>query len=960
MKATYFAFRTSYRIKLSNIIPLLFVSICCYAQQPPLGLERPATRWMAIDTRYAKVIYEPGAEQLAYRSAALINKLAERDSSFIGGPSQRIPVILHGNSVLPAGVPNLAPIRSDWTITAPQTPFMGTVPWIDLLSIHEYRHHQQMQRAKKGWFTEISRGLMGQTGWFINVLAIQPTWFFEGDATYTETVLTNAGRGRTPLFDMEYRALRLSGKHYNYEKASKASRRDFVPNIYRQGYYMTAYARKQFGVDVWTKILEDTYKRKGFFYPFTRSVKKYTGMKTPGLYDATMQSLDSMWQKQDSALIRMDGTLITAEDANLFTSYKFPQYTSKGILAEKSSFNDIRSFVLLNNEEDKLFRPGNITSDHVNLVHNRGRITWAENTYHPRWGLEDYSVLYMYDLERRKKHRIARRSKYYSPAPSNDGASVVAIRFFKNGTQQLELLDVTDGHTTKSFRNPDNAQLSYPRFGVNDQYIYLGATTSQGNYLRRYNVETGEVENLLHYADQVITRPFDTSQFIYFSATFTGINNIYAYEKATGNVFQVTSSRFGAYMPAVNAEESKLIYSDYTANGYMVREIVLDQEQWWPYKEGKSLISYIEPLDALEGGDVTTDIDSVGVAPSRYRPGFQGLLNFHTWTPFISENEFGINVISNNIFQNTALDLGVRYNINDNRFVTTGKISYGALFPVFDLQYQYNVIEDKRLYDAGYNVASFSWFEHNVTGGVRLPFKLSRGTFNTSLLLDAGYTAHVIDERPNEPTPLSSEFGSVSYGMTFSNVQSRAARQLNPRWGQAFALSRRETNGSENGFMSTASGQLNFPGFARTHAFFLNGRYREENLQGYRFEDRFNFARGYNTRLFADKSETDFDELFVFSGNYELPVIFPDWDLKSLAYFRAISANVFYDHSEGTRNQMVTKMRSAGLDINVELIVLRLLYSRLTLRTLYRFDQPQSNMQPVYFNFVFEVLDLAF
>ncbi len=127
---------------------------------------------------------------------------------------------------------------------------MGTVQWIDLLSIHEYRHHQQMQRAKTGWLATTSRILAGQTGWFLNVLMIQPSWFFEGDATYAETVLTNGGRGRMPKFNMEYRAMRLSGMHYNYEKASRRSRKDFVPNIYREGYYLTAYARKHFGTDI--------------------------------------------------------------------------------------------------------------------------------------------------------------------------------------------------------------------------------------------------------------------------------------------------------------------------------------------------------------------------------------------------------------------------------------------------------------------------------------------------------------------------------------------------------------------------------------------------------------------------------------------------------------------------------------------------------------------------------------
>ena len=97
---------------------------------------------------------------------------------------------------------------------------MGALLWTDGLAIHEYRHHQQMTQGKHGWFSDFLRVILGQTGWYVGILTIQPNWFVEGDATYAETVLTNGGRGRMPAFDREYRTIRLSGIEYGYEKAS--------------------------------------------------------------------------------------------------------------------------------------------------------------------------------------------------------------------------------------------------------------------------------------------------------------------------------------------------------------------------------------------------------------------------------------------------------------------------------------------------------------------------------------------------------------------------------------------------------------------------------------------------------------------------------------------------------------------------------------------------------------------
>jgi len=948
-----------------KIAPLfiVFYLIIVNTNAQILGNEPASTKWRIIKTPLTNVIFEEGSERLAYRTASIIKTIGARDSSFIGGPAQNIPIVLHGNSVLPAGVPTLAPIRSDWTITAPQTPFMGVVLWVDLLSIHEYRHHQHMQRAKKGWFSEFSRGVLGQTGWFINILLIQPTWFFEGDATYAETLLTNGGRGRMPLFDMEYRAMRLSGMHFNYEKAIRNSRKDFVPNIYRQGYYMTTYARKYFGTDVWTKVLDDTYKKKGLFYPFTRSLKRFTGMKTPQLYEATMSELDSIWIANDQNNQIVEGDLVNEAEKRTFTSYRYPQYTKNGIIVEKSSFQDIQSYILIKSgKESKLFRPGNVTPDHANLVHNNGLLTWAENRYHPRWNLVDYGVLFSYDLTTGKRKKLTKKSRYYGPAPSSDHNSLVAIEFLKNGDQSLVILNESDGSLKHRFDNEGFGQYNYPRFSLDDQFILVGYTTDKGNTLRKYHVDTQEFEDLLPFNNQVSTRPFDTKDYVIFSGTFTGINNIYARNKTTGKIFQITSSRFGAFDATINENETKLIYSDYAAKGYNIREIDFNPQEWTAFSlDVESSIKFHEPLVDKEGGNILPNVESASYTTSKYRPTFQKLFNFHSWTPSISENEYGVEFVSNNVFNNTSATIATRYNINDKALVTTGKLTYGALFPLFNIGYGYNTRSNKLIFDENYVPTDYSWNEHNLISGVQLPFKLSMGTYNTQLNLEGGYTYKIIKEKPNEPIPFTSEFGSINAGFSFQNLQSRSRQQLIPRWGQILELNLQQNNESQNqARMFTGIGKFYFPGFNKIHSFNLKTRFIQENIKGYRYEDRFSMARGYNDRLFKNKADSEFDDIYVVSGNYEFPVIFPDWDIGSLAYIRSISVNLFYDFSSGTRNKQEMLMRSAGLDINFEIFALRLLSTSLTLRTLYRFDQPDPGMKPGYFNVIFNVLDLAF
>ncbi len=929
-----------------------------------LGNERPTTKWQKISNPYVDVIFEPQSIRIATRTANLIRKLAERDSSFIGGPAQKVPIILHGNSTLPAGVPFLAPWKSDWTITAPQDPFMGSVLWIDLLSIHEYRHHQQMQRAKKGWLATSSRVIAGQLGWFLNVLLVQPTWFFEGDATYTETILTNGGRGRMPKFNMEYHAMRLSGMHYNYEKASRGSRKDFVPNIYRKGYYLTSFARKQFGADIWTKVLDDTYHKKGFFYPFTRSLRKFTGMRTPELYEATMKDLDSLWTIQDQQIQVNKSNKITG-NKKVFTNYRFPNYTSSGvILTEKLSFQQIRTYYLIDpsGSEQKLFKPGNVTPDHVNLVAANDLFAWAENTYHPRWELEDHTTIFTYNLQTGEKNKIAKKTKYYSPAPSYDHKYIAAIEFTPDGNQALVVLTNPEGSVEVTFDNPRFGQFAYPRFTRDNQNILIGYTDSRGNTIRMYNLKTQSFRNLLPFSDQIASRPVDYGEFVIYSSTYTGINNIYAVNKATGEILKITNSRFGAFEPDVSPRGNKLAYSDYTAMGFEIHEMLLNPESWNPFDTNhESNIAYYKPLDDLEGGDITSNTDSVSFIPVPYKPTFQGLFKFHSWTPFVAQNEFGVEFISNNIFNNTSATIGARYNLNDDSFITLGKLSYGALWPIIDGSYSYNIRNSKNIYDDTYTPTEYNWDEHNYSGGIRLPFKLSKGTYNSHLVLGAEYTYHSIIDIPTEPVPFSNQFGSVNSTLTFARFQTTTRQQIHSKWAQELSLSWDLADDASNaGEMLQTSVSFFFPGFYKTHSLFANGRYLKENLKTYRFEDRFEMARGFNDRLFQNKSDTEFDDIYVVSMNYELPVLFPDWDIWSLAYFRRISANIFYDYSVGTLNNSESMMRSAGLDLNFEITTLRLLLTSLTLRTLYRFDLPDSSMNPVYFNVVFNITDIAF
>ena len=76
------------------------------------------------------------------------------------------------------------------------TPEQNTIP-LDpntQLAIHELTHVIQMESLNKGFSKVMTFGLGEQVTGI--VASLLPEWFLEGDAVFTETALTESGRGR--------------------------------------------------------------------------------------------------------------------------------------------------------------------------------------------------------------------------------------------------------------------------------------------------------------------------------------------------------------------------------------------------------------------------------------------------------------------------------------------------------------------------------------------------------------------------------------------------------------------------------------------------------------------------------------------------------------------------------------------------------------------------------------------
>ncbi|HET9280139.1 MAG TPA: hypothetical protein VFN95_18215, partial [Flavitalea sp.] len=260
---------------LVSCLKLLLFGAALNAQQ--FGGNPPSGRWKQINTDTFRIIFPAGLEQPAQQVANISNDLSRATTNSIGERIRKINIVLQNQTTVSNGYVSLGPYRSEFQLTPDPNSFvLGSLPWIQSLAIHEYRHVQQYNNFRKG-FASGFYILFGEEGQALaNALTI-PDWFFEGDAVYQETVVSNQGRGRLPYFFNGYRSLWSAGKSYSYMKLRNGSLRDFVPSHYPLGYLLVAYGRDKYGMDIWKKVTNDAAAWRGFFYPFQKAVKRHTG-----------------------------------------------------------------------------------------------------------------------------------------------------------------------------------------------------------------------------------------------------------------------------------------------------------------------------------------------------------------------------------------------------------------------------------------------------------------------------------------------------------------------------------------------------------------------------------------------------------------------------------------------------------------------------------------------------------
>jgi hypothetical protein len=514
---------------------------------------------------------------------------------------------------------------------------------------------------------------------------------------------------------------------------------------------------------------------------------------------------------------------------------------------------------------------------------------------------------------------------------------IVAVESGQDYKVSLQLFDVARGSKLKEFPNPENNFYSMPRWSDDGKFIAVVKTMSKGKTISKIDAATGTSEDIIKVSQENVGHPVLYKNYLFFNSPVSGIDNIYAIDLQTKTRYQVTSSKYAAYNPAISNDGKTIYYNEQSADGLNVVTTSFEPSNWQEHEAGvdESPVNLFEHLVEEEGRPHLLDSVPQTTLPFKKYSKLKGILNPYSWGAFITNDlaQLNIGITSRDILSTTSINAGYLYDFNEGTSSWRAGISYQGLYPIVDLDVSMGNRENSER-DFGRDI-EFKWNEVTAEGGLRIPLQLTNSKYSRQLSFggavgltrvtefESTITRNdvIVYQGPRRDVPA---FDTLTYiykdqlnngdlvynrlSFSFANLLKRSRRDFLSRWGQTLDVDFYNTpfGGDFQGRLLAARSSLFFPGLFKHHFIYSRLAY-QESFQGietntYIFRNRIAKPRGHS----YPSDET----FFSISANYALPLWYCDIALGPILNVQRIKANFFYDYGKGSGSAFYYKPNS--------------------------------------------------
>jgi hypothetical protein len=870
------------------------------AQYYETGQDPSSLKWKQIQTGRFTVIYPEKYDSGGIVYAKTLDAAYSKLLSLFPEKKFSLPVVIHNYSIQSNGYVAWAPRRMELY----PTPEQNTIPIApeQQLAIHELAHVFQMESLNRD-FSKGMSFLFGEQ--FIGIVSsLVPAWLLEGDAVFAESVLTESGRGRSPSFQKQLKALTVeNNRFYKYDKILNGSYRDFVPDIYQSGFQMVTWALAKKDPQIWNKVLKYTAEQPFTLNPVNISLSRTADLRKKSLWEETYDSLKTLWTNDISR-----NNPLVYETANPDKHGKYINYYSPvlagtdSIIAIKTSLSAPASFVLINPDkktEKRIHIPGQVYPWYISYA--SGKIVWVEIQSDPRWICREYSVIKMMDIKTNIVSKLSRKSRYLAASVSPDGKKIAAVENTINNINSLVLIDVKSGAVIQSVKAPLNVYLQRPQWAEGGEKVTVIFLSAAGEGIMSYNFVNQQWVTLTEASRDDLQSTYLRNDSLFYISSSSGTDNLYL-RTPDRRTISLTRSKYGTIDLCLSGK--KILFGDYTSLGNNICSTTIESASGEVPNKVSSSTFLINRFETKPSS--SADNSSVIYTPEPYRK-WQHLFRFHSWMPFYADLETlkvdptairpGVSILTQNTLSTLISTIGYEYSA-EKRHVFHSRITWQGWYPVFESQLNYGTIPEISKSLEQINNPSHIQPGISFSNTVYLPLLFSSGRFTEYL-------------RPSLSTNYKNDYiyvkqdGAYDYGQTiisprlyFANYHNSAIRDIYPRWAQiidliySFAPFDKKIYGSAISLMTS----FYFPGFLPNNGIKIGFQKEKQVLEKYFYGSNVSLPRGYKNIFPKD--------IQLLSVDYVLPLAYPDFNLASLLYLKRIRTGLFYDYASGPGNSL--------------------------------------------------------
>jgi hypothetical protein len=933
------------------------------AQYYSSGADPASIKWEMIDNDRFRLVFPQEFSEAASGLAVYLDSIAPKIEATLQHTPRKIDILIHSHSTYTNGFVSWAPRRIELFPNPDQEIY--STDWLQQLALHEYRHIVQIDKLRQG-FTKFASWLTGEQATGAVLGAYLPMWFIEGDAVITETTLSQSGRGRTPFFSQSLRARLTEYGPDSYDKAYLGSYKDYIPNYYQMGYYLTAEIRKRYGAGIWADVINNVGKNSWSLIPFRHELQK-TGYNSPkSLYSSIYDSLATEWAQYDESLAATNFTPI-AQTKDSYSNVEYPTITAAGDIFAEINGPGLRTKIVQ-------IKPGGAMQtieftgqrEDGPIAANERWVVWAEKKPHIRWPNADYSIIRKHDRKTGTTSTLKGHSRYFAPTlkTQNDTLAVVetnqAYKFY------ITLVDINSGNVFKRIPTPANKYPLHPEWTDQPGKLVLVLLGDKGKEIVLLDTHKGTWKQVRKPAFDEPRYPSLHNQMLWFTASTPHSEEIFRKNLQSGKTFRVTQSRYGATSPVVDPQNKKVYYSNYTARGYQLVSTDLNQQ----------FESNVSPANLSNSLVKTLTEQEPEVAKPSKQQSFKSepyskwnLFNLHSWAPaYIDIDETlvapGISLMSQNLLGTAISRVGFNANRSETREKFNVGFTYRGWFPIIDFDVKWGDFSETfdGYYSDSNEIFTIKQLEKEkqikLESGVRVPLDISIGKWRRFLQprvklswqnnSNRMYEKTIWGQNPDGTVFQTGEketiqipdldYWGMEYSLYFHNKLRGTSRDVNTRWGQTISLIYRHTpwGNYNSGNAYAISSRMHFPGVGKHHALVLdNGWQKKTNGDQFesdlpykvfqKFGDLISLPRGY--------SFIRNDDMYLFRGTYQMPLWNPDLSIGGLAYIKRFRLNAFFDATlanyqldyieEGGKEDFSNTFTSSGIELMADFHALR-------------------------------------